>query len=138
GGGPPLRVRAGADTCVCGAPAAVSDHPNIPGPAPAAKQRGAYLGRLIAARVAGEPSPPPFRYHHLGDLATVGRHAAVVKLGRLELTGFLGWLFWSVVHIYFLIGVRDRFSVAFTWLWDYMTFQRGARLITEVPPAETR
>ena len=96
----------------------------------------AYVGRLIAARVAGRPSPPPFRYRHLGDLATIGRHAAVVKLGRLELTGFLGWLFWSLVHIYFLIGVRDRFIVAFTWLWDYVTFQRGARLITEVPPAD--
>ena len=59
----------------------------------------------------------------------------MVKFGRLELTGFLGWLFWSVVHIYFLIEVRDRFIVAFTWLWDYVTFQRGARLITEVPPA---
>jgi hypothetical protein len=57
----------------------------------------------------------------------------VVKLGRFELTGFLGWLFWSVVHIYFLIEARDRFIVAFTWLWDYVTFQRGARLITEVP-----
>jgi len=74
----------------------------------------------------------------MGDLATIGRHAAVVKLGRLELTGFLGWLFWSVVHIYFLIEVRDRFIVAFTWLWDYVTFQRGARLITEVPPAERK
>ena len=136
--GADLSVPGRADIFVIGDTAAVVDQPNIPGTAPAAKQMGAYVGRLIAARVAGEPSPPPFRYHHLGDLATVGRHAAVVKLGPLELTGFLGWLFWSVVHIYFLIGVRDRFSVAFTWLWDYMTFQRGARLITEVPPAETR
>ena len=136
--GADLSVPDRADIFVIGDTAAVVDQPNIPGTAPAAKQMGAYVGRLIAARVAGEPSPPPFRYHHLGDLATVGRHAAVVKLGPLELTGFLGWLFWSVVHIYFLIGVRDRFSVAFTWLWDYMTFQRGARLITEVPPAETR
>ena len=74
----------------------------------------------------GGRSPPPFRYRHMGDLATVGRQAAVVKLGWLELTGFLGWLFWSVVHIYFLIEARDRFIVAFTWLWDYVTFQRGA------------
>jgi NADH dehydrogenase len=93
---------------------------------------GRYVGRLIAARAAGGPSPPPFHYRHLGDLATIGRRAAVVKLGRLELTGFLGWLFWSVVHIYFLITARDRFIVAFTWL-DYVTFQRGARLITQVP-----
>jgi NADH:ubiquinone reductase (H+-translocating) len=114
----------------------VTDQPGIPGTAPAAKQMGHYVGRLIAARVAGRRSPPPFLYRHMGDLATIGRHDAVVKLGRLELTGFLGWLFWSLVHIYFLIGVRDRFMVAFTWLWDYITFQRGARLITEVPPAE--
>jgi NADH dehydrogenase len=107
----------------------------VPGVAPAAKQMGRYVGRLIAARVAhesGAASPPPFRYRDLGVLATVGRRAAVVKFGRLELTGFLGWLFWSMVHIYFLVEVRDRFIVAFTWLWDYVTYQRGARLITEV------
>ncbi len=138
------RVKVGADLSVPSHPeifvvgdtAAVTDQPSIPGTAPAAKQMGRYVGRLIAARVAGMPSLPPFLYRHAGDLATVGRHAAVVKLGQLELTGFLGWLFWSVVHIYFLIEVRDRFIVAFTWLWDYVTFQRGARLITEVPPAQ--
>jgi NADH dehydrogenase len=140
------RVKVSADLSVPGHPeifvigdtATVTDQPGIPGIAPAAKQMGGYVGALIAARVAGKPSPPPFRYRHLGDLATIGRHAAVVKFGRLELTGFIGWLFWSLVHIYFLIGVRDRFIVAFTWLWDYLTFQRGARLITEVPPAERR
>jgi len=140
------RVKVSADLSVPGHPeifvigdtATVTDQPGIPGIAPAAKQMGGYVGALIAARAAGKLSPPPFRYRHLGDLATIGRHAAVVKFGRLELTGFIGWLFWSLVHIYFLIGVRDRFIVAFTWLWDYLTFQRGARLITEVPPAERR
>jgi NADH dehydrogenase len=139
------RVKVSADLSVPGHPdifvigdTAVTDQPGIPGTAPAAKQMGRYVGRLIASRVAGKTAPAPFRYHHLGDLATIGRHAAVVKLGRLELTGFLGWLFWSVVHIYFLIEVRDRFIVAFTWLWDYITFQRGARLITQVPPADRR
>ena len=131
---PDLSVPGHPNVFVIGDTAAVADQPDIPGTAPPAKQMGAYVGRLIAARVAGQTPPPPFRYRHLGDLATIGRHAAVVKLGRLELTGFLGWLFWSLVHIYFLIGVRDRFIVAFTWLWDYVTFQRGARLITEVPP----
>jgi NADH dehydrogenase len=109
-----------------------------PGIAPAAKQMGRYVGRLIAARIAGASAPPPFRYRHQGDLAAIGRRAAVVKLGRLELKGFPGWLFWSVVHIFFLIEIRDRFIVAFTWLWDYVTFQRGARLITEVPPAKRK
>jgi NADH:ubiquinone reductase (H+-translocating) len=131
---PNLSVPGHPNVFVIGDTADVADQPGIPGTAPPAKQMGAYVGRLIAARVAGRTPPPPFRYRHLGDLATIGRHAAVVKLGRLELTGFLGWLFWSLVHIYFLIGVRDRFMVAFTWLWDYVTFQRGARLITEVPP----
>src|ERR1700720_4527851 len=136
--GADLSVPSHPDIFVVGDTAAVTDQPGIPGTAPAAKQMGRYVGRLIAARVAGWPPPPPFRYRDLGDLATIGRHAAVVKLGRLELTGFLGWLFWSVVHIYFLITVRDRFIVAFTWLWDYVTFQRGARLITEVPPVERK
>jgi NADH dehydrogenase len=99
---------------------------------------GRYVGRLIAARVAGATDVAPFRYRHEGDLATVGRRAAVVKLGRLELTGFIGWLFWGVVHIYFLVGVRDRFLVAFQWLWEYVTYQRGARLITEVSRDDPR
>jgi NADH dehydrogenase len=131
---PDLSVPGHPNVFAIGDTATIKDQSGIPGTAPPAKQMGGYVGRLIAARVAGSAPPPPFRYRHLGDLATIGRHAAVVKLGRLELTGFLGWLFWSVVHIYFLIEVRDRFIVAFTWLWDYVTFQRGARLITEVPP----
>jgi NADH dehydrogenase len=106
---------------------------SIPGVAPAAKQMGRYVGNLIAARVAGNPMPP-FHYRHPGDLATIGRRAAVVNLDRLRLKGFVGWLFWSVAHIYFLIGLRHRFMVAFTWLWDDLTRQRGARLITRVPP----
>jgi NADH dehydrogenase len=140
------RVKVGPDLSVTGHPeifaigdtAAAIDPAGhaIPGIAPAAKQMGGYVGRLIAARIAGAPAPAPFRYRHQGDLAAIGRRAAVVKLGRLELKGFLGWLFWSVIHIFFLIEIRDRFIVAFTWLWDYMTFQRGARLITQVPPQD--
>ena len=85
-------------------------------------------------RSSDRRSPPaPFAYHHLGDLATIGRKSAVVRLGRLQLTGFAGWLFWSVIHIYFLIGNRRRFVVALNWLWRYMTFQRGARLIGITP-----
>jgi len=102
----------------------------IPGIAPAAKQMGAYVGQLIARRLSGRLPPPPFRYRHAGDLATVGRGAAVVKLGALELTGFPGWLFWGLIHVYFLIGLRARFLVALDWLWSYVTYQRGARLIT--------
>jgi NADH dehydrogenase len=108
------------------------DRRPVPGIAPAAKQMGGYVGRLIAARVAGSAAPRPFHYHHQGDLAAIGRRAAVVKFGRMELKGFLGWLFWGLVHIYFLVEVRGRFIVAFTWFWEYLTYQRGARLITEV------
>jgi NADH dehydrogenase len=133
--GPDLSVSGHSEIFAIGDTAAPAG-PAIPGIAPAAKQMGRYVGRLIAARIAGAPRPAPFRYRHQGDLATIGRRAAVVKVGALELREFLGWLFWSVVHIFFLIEVRDRFVVAFTWLWDYVTFQRGARLITRVPPQE--
>jgi NADH:ubiquinone reductase (H+-translocating) len=136
--GPDLSVSGHPEVFAIGDTAAAIDPAGraIPGIAPAAKQMGRYVGRLIAARIAGAPSPEPFRYRHQGDLATVGRRAAVVKLGRLELRGVLGWLFWSVIHIFFLIEIRDRFVVAFIWLWDYVTFQRGARLITRVPPQD--
>jgi NADH dehydrogenase len=135
---PDLSVPGRPDVFVIGDAAEVRDKAGqlVPGVAPAAKQMGIYVGRLIAARVAGG-SLPAFRYRHLGDLATIGRRAAVVKFGRLHLRGFVGWLFWSMAHIYFLIGVKNRFIVAFTWLWDYITFQRGARLITQVPPAKS-
>jgi NADH dehydrogenase len=133
--GPDLSVPGHPDVFVIGDAAAVFDEAGraVPGVAPAAKQMGAYVGKLLAARFAGRPMPP-FGYRHAGDLATIGRRAAVVNLGRVHLKGFIGWLFWSVAHIYFLIGLRHRFIVAFTWLWDYLTFQRGARLITEIRP----
>ncbi|MGH6817954.1 MAG: NAD(P)/FAD-dependent oxidoreductase [Methylovirgula sp.] len=103
----------------------------VPGIAPAAKQMGAYVGKLIAGDIKGGPRPGPFVYHHQGDLATIGRHAALVKLNldHLTLTGFIGWLFWSVAHIYFLIGIRNRLIVALNWLWQFFTLQRGARII---------
>ena len=137
--GPDLSVPGRPDVFVIGDAAAVKDDKGqpVPGMAPGAKQMGRYVGRLIAARIAGR-SLPPFRYRHLGDLATIGRRAAVVKFGNLRLKGFVGWVFWSVAHIYFLIGLKNRFIVAFTWLWDYVTFHRGARLITEVAPPGKR
>ncbi len=137
------RIKVNADLTVPGHPeifavgdtATIADrdgHP-VPGIAPAAKQMGQYVGKVIAARVRGRPAPRPFVYHHLGELATIGRKSAIVKLGVFQLTGFLGWLFWSAVHIYFLIGMRNRFVVALNWLWNYVTFQRGARLIGTAP-----
>jgi NADH:ubiquinone reductase (H+-translocating) len=108
----------------------------VPGIAPAAKQMGRYAASVIAARITGKALPGPFRYRHQGDLATIGRRAAVVKLRRLTLTGSLGWAFWGLAHVYFLIGLRNRIAVAFSWAWDYVTFGRRARLITE--PADAR
>jgi NADH dehydrogenase len=102
----------------------------LPGVAPVAKQQGAYVARVIAARLAGKPPPGPFRYRDFGNLATIGRREAVVDFGWLRPTGRLAWLAWGAVHIYFLIGFRNRMTVAIDWLWSYLTYQRGARLIT--------
>jgi NADH dehydrogenase len=101
----------------------------LPGVAPVAKQQGNYVARLIEARLAGKAAPA-FRYRDFGSMATIGRKSAVVELGRFRLTGFVAWLIWSVAHVYFLIGFRNRFVVALNWGWSYLTFQRGARLIT--------
>ena len=131
---PDLSLQGFNNIFVVGDTASVNDARGrpVPGLASAAKQMGKYVGKLITARVAGQ-SVPPFHYRHEGSLATIGRRAAVVELGPIQLRGFIGWIFWSAVHIYFLIGLRNRFVVAVTWLWSYITFKRGARLITEVP-----
>ena len=133
---PDLKVEGADNVYAIGDVARVArpDGRPLPGIAPTAKQMGRYVGRAIAARVAGRPAPGPFRYRHYGDLATIGRRAAIVSIGRFRLRGFLGWLFWSIIHIYFLIGTRHRLMVAFEWLWDYLTFQRGARLIMDYMP----
>jgi len=101
----------------------------LPGVAPVAKQQGQYVARLLLARARGKDSPP-FHYRDFGSLATIGRKRAVVEMGRLKLHGFVAWVLWSVAHIYFLIGFRNRLIVAMNWMWSYLTFQRGARLIT--------
>jgi NADH:quinone reductase (non-electrogenic) len=102
----------------------------LPGVAPVAKQQGSYVARVIRARLAGRPAPKPFRYFNAGNLATIGRRAAVADFGFLRVSGWLAWWMWGLVHIYFLIGMRNRLIVAIHWLWSYLTFQRGARLIT--------
>jgi NADH:quinone reductase (non-electrogenic) len=104
----------------------------LPGIAPVAKQQGKYIAKVLRARIAGRPAPAAFRYRHAGNLATIGRTAAVADFGFLRLTGLIAWLVWGAVHISFLVGFRNRFAVAFDWLWAYVTFQSGARLITEV------
>ena len=135
---PDLSVPGLRDVYIIGDAAAVNHAPNqiVPGLAAAAKQMGRYVGNVIGASIRGASPASPFRYRHQGDLATIGRRAAVVNLKHLQLTGLLGWLFWSVAHIYFLIGLRSRLAVAFSWAWQYLTFQRGARLITGIEQPE--
>jgi NADH:quinone reductase (non-electrogenic) len=102
----------------------------LPGVAPVAKQQGVYVARVITSRLVGKPPPAPFRYRNYGNLATIGRRAAVADFGRIRLTGWVAWLAWGLAHIYFLIGFRNRMAVAVDWFWSYLTYQRGARLIT--------
>ncbi|HEX8168782.1 MAG TPA: NAD(P)/FAD-dependent oxidoreductase [Beijerinckiaceae bacterium] len=118
------------DTAHCEGPAGP-----LPGVAPVAKQQGAYVAALIRARLAGRVRAP-FRYRDFGSLATIGRRSAVVQIGPLRLSGYAAWWLWGLAHIWFLIGFRNRVAVAVNWLWNYLTFQRGTRLITgemEVP-----
>ncbi|THK34961.1 NAD(P)/FAD-dependent oxidoreductase [Ensifer sp. MPMI2T] len=103
----------------------------VPGIAPAAKQQGAYVARVIRARLEGKAAPGPFRYHHQGSLATIGKRAAIIDFGRIKLKGALAWWIWGIAHIYFLIGTRSRFAVAWSWLWIYLSGQHSARLITQ-------
>jgi NADH:quinone reductase (non-electrogenic) len=103
----------------------------VPGIAPAAKQQGAHVAAVIRRRLAGNASPIPFRYKHAGNLATIGKRAAVIDFGWLTLRGYIAWWVWGLAHIYFLIGVRNRLAVALSWLWIYLTGTRGACLITQ-------
>ncbi|WP_114947433.1 NAD(P)/FAD-dependent oxidoreductase [Microvirga calopogonii] len=135
---PDLTIPGRPEIFVIGDTASVADATGrtVPGIAPAAKQMGRYVADVIASNVENRTSPGPFRYRHQGDLAAIGRKAAVVKLNSIHLTGFIGWLFWGFAHIYFLIGLRNRAVVAFSWLWNYLTYQRGARLIINSPDTQ--
>ena len=103
----------------------------VPGLAPAAKQGGLYVASALRARLRGREPPPAFRYHHQGSLATIGRQSAVADFGRVKVTGAAAWWLWGVVHILFLVGLRNRLSVMLGWVWSYFTFEVGVRLITE-------
>ncbi|MBB3461788.1 NAD(P)/FAD-dependent oxidoreductase [Rhizobium sp. BK377] len=103
----------------------------VPGIAPAAKQQGGYVAKVIRARVSGKPAPGPFKYWHQGSLATIGKSAAIIDFGRFKLKGWIAWWIWGLAHIYFLIGTRSRFAVAWNWFWIYMSGQHSARLITQ-------
>jgi NADH dehydrogenase len=107
----------------------------VPGVAPAAKQMGAHVAAAVRARLRGDAAPA-FAYRDYGNLATIGRMAAVVDFGRLRFSGFFAWWFWLVAHLFFLIGFRNRIIVLVNWGWSYFTYQRHARIIfgTRPPP----
>ncbi|MEO0675915.1 MAG: NAD(P)/FAD-dependent oxidoreductase [Pseudomonadota bacterium] len=114
------------------------DGADVPGIAPAAKQEGAFVGRRIARMARGRrASSKPFKYKHKGNLATIGRNAAVIDMGWLKLSGAPAWWIWGFAHVYFLIGVRRPVFVLLSWFWSYVTFAKGARLITGLRPLYT-
>jgi NADH:quinone reductase (non-electrogenic) len=125
-----LSVPGHPEVFVAGDLAAIeSEGEMVPGVAPAALQAGAHVARCIRADIKGK-SRPQFRYRDKGSLATIGRIRAVADLGRLRFSGFFAWLTWMFVHIFFLVGFRNRIFVLISWAWNYLTFRRGARLIT--------
>jgi NADH dehydrogenase len=101
----------------------------LPGVAPVAMQEGTFAAKMIRRDLAGKPREP-FKYWDKGSLATIGRAAAVAQFGKLHISGFIAWLAWLFIHIFFLIGFRNRLLVFIQWAWSYMTYERGARLIT--------
>lgn len=132
------RVPVGPELCLHGHPEvfAIGDQARfetpegpLPGLAPVAMQQGRAAARNILLDIAGKPRKP-FRYVDKGTMAVIGRSYAVSQLGRLRLSGFPAWMIWIVVHILYLVGHRSRVMVMINWAWSYITFKRGARLIT--------
>jgi NADH dehydrogenase len=128
---PDLSLPGHREVQVIGDAAAVSWKDGlVPGMAPGAMQMGRHAARNVLRALRGEP-PRPFRYKDKGLLATIGRSAAVARLGRFEFSGLLAWLLWAFVHIFYLISYRNRALVMFEWIWLYFTRQRGARVILD-------
>ncbi|ERV82540.1 hypothetical protein Q058_01628 [Pseudomonas aeruginosa BL04] len=133
------RVVVGPDLTVAGRPevfaigdtasCTMADGKPVPGIAPAAKQQGKYVANLIGRRLKGKPADGPFKYRHQGNLATIGRSLAVIDMGRVKLRGAFAWWIWKLAHIYFLIGTRNRLSVALSWVWNHSIGYRGSRII---------
>jgi len=129
---PDLTAPGHADIYVIGDTASAKNPDGAPQPgiAPVAKQQGAYVARALAARIAGRDAPAAVVYRDRGLLATIGRRAAVIAYRRLRLSGWIAWWIWGAAHVYFLVSLRNRVIVVTQWLWSYLLFERGARLIT--------
>jgi NADH dehydrogenase len=131
-----LSLPGHSDVFVIGDLAALKDENGrlLPGVAPVALQEGNYVAKLIRREIKsgqGDVEPrPPFHYWDKGSLATIGRAAAVAEFGKIHISGFIAWLAWLFIHILFLIGFRNRLLVFIQWAWSYVTYERGARLIT--------
>jgi len=128
---PDLSLPGHPEVFVAGDLASVSqaDGRLVPGVAPAAKQMGRHVADVLRARLAGRSTPLPFVYRDYGNLATIGRMAAVVDLRGLHLSGLVAWWFWLAAHVFFLIGFRNRLLVLLNWAWAYWTYQRHARIV---------
>lgn len=135
---PDLSIKGDPNVFVIGDAAHIQDAQGalVPGIAPAAKQQGRYVANLIANRISGKAAPSPFEYRHGGHLATIGRKSAVIEFPRYKMKGWLAWWLWGVAHIYFLVGVPSPLVVSIRWFWEYITYGRGARLITGVEQAD--
>jgi NADH:quinone reductase (non-electrogenic) len=108
-----------------------ADGKTLPGLAQVAKQQGEYLGRALARKIAHGETAKPFVFHNRGNTAIIGRHAAVFDFGWSRLRGVVAWGFWALIHVYLLVGFQHRLMVAMQWLWRYVTYERGSRLIAE-------
>ena len=128
---PDLSIPGHLEVFVIGDLAALKDEKGkwLPGVSPVAIQEGKATANNIGRELQGKPRKN-FHYWDKGSLATIGRAAAVADFGRIHISGFLAWLSWLFVHIFFLIGFRNRLLVMIQWAWSYLTFERGARLIT--------
>ena len=135
---PDLSIASDPDIFVIGDAALVkcADGTFVPGIAPAAKQQGKFVADLLTKRIAKKAAPQAFRYRHAGHLATIGRKSAVIEFPRFKMKGWLAWLLWGIAHIYFLVGVPSPLVITIRWLWGYITYGRGARLITGVEQSD--
>jgi NADH dehydrogenase len=128
---PDLSVRGIADVYALGDIASTPDENGTPLPALAqvAAQQGHYLGRALVANLQDKRPMSPFKFRNRGNTAIIGRHAAVFDFGWMRLKGRFAWLMWAVIHVYLLVGFDNRLRVTLQWLWAYITYERGARLI---------